>query len=94
MKTPPAKTAGTAATYAETIDAPFVGTLYLSPGPGKSHFIKEGDTVDAGVKVCIVEAMKLFNEITAPKRCRVVKILVADGQSVEKGQHLMGIEAL
>ncbi|MBN1577883.1 MAG: pyruvate carboxylase subunit B [Chitinispirillaceae bacterium] len=94
-KVPPVKPAEAApAAYSKTIDAPFVGTLYLSPGPGKSCFIKENDTVDAGVKVCIVEAMKLFNEITAPKRCRIVKILASDGQAVEKGQQLIGIEEL
>ena len=82
------------ASYSATIDAPFVGTLYFSPGPGKPDFFKEGDIVDAGAKVCIVEAMKLFNEITAPKRCRIVKCLATDGQSVEKGQPLIGIEEL
>ncbi len=93
---PPPKEAAVPETpaYTETINAPFVGTLYLSPGPGKPHFIKEGDVVNQGDKVCIVEAMKLFNEITAPKRCRIVKILVEDGKSVEKGQPLIGIEAL
>jgi oxaloacetate decarboxylase (Na+ extruding) subunit alpha len=80
--------------YTKTIDAPFVGTLYYSSGPGKPRLVKEGDTVDAGAKVCIVEAMKLFNEITTPKRCRIVKMLVADGQPVEKGQPLLGIEEL
>jgi oxaloacetate decarboxylase (Na+ extruding) subunit alpha len=80
--------------YSKTIDAPFVGTLYYSPGPGKPQLIQEGDIVDAGAKVCIVEAMKLFNEITAPKRCRIVKMLVAGGQPVEKGQPLLGIEEL
>jgi oxaloacetate decarboxylase alpha subunit len=82
------------APYTATIDAPFVGTLYLSPGPGKSNFIKEGDVVEAGGKLCIVEAMKLFNEITTPKKCRVVKILGTAGQAVEKGQPLVGIEEL
>jgi oxaloacetate decarboxylase (Na+ extruding) subunit alpha len=82
------------APYSKTIDAPFVGTLYLSSGPGKGNFIKEGDIVDAGTKVCIVEAMKLFNEINAPSRCKIVKILVKEGQAVEKGQPLMGIEEL
>ncbi|HSW39178.1 MAG TPA: pyruvate carboxylase subunit B, partial [Acidobacteriota bacterium] len=78
--------------YAMTIDAPFVGVFYLSPGPGKPHFVKEGDTVDAGSKLCIVEAMKLFNEITAPKRCRILKILATEGQAVEKGQPIFGID--
>ena len=80
------------AEYSATIDAPFVGTLYLSPGPGKDVFVKEGDVVEAGGKVCIVEAMKLFNEITAPKKCRIVKILGTAGQAVEKGQPLIGID--
>lgn len=80
--------------YAKTIDAPFVGTLYLSPGPGKTDFIKPGDVIDPGAKVCIVEAMKLFNEITAPCRCKVIRILVEDGEVVEKGQPLIGIEEL
>jgi len=82
------------AAYSGTINAPFVGTLYLSPGPGKSQFVKEGDVVEKGAKVCIIEAMKLFNEITAPKRCRIVKILGADGAAVEKGQPLLGIEEI
>jgi oxaloacetate decarboxylase alpha subunit len=80
--------------YSSTINAPFVGTLYLSPGPGKPHLIKVGDIVEKGGKVCIVEAMKLFNEITAPKRCKIVKILVTEGVAVEKGQPLVGIEEL
>ena len=80
--------------YTKTIDAPFVGTLYLSPGSGKENFVNVGDIIDAGNKVCIVEAMKLFNEINTPVRCRIVKILVKDGQHVEKGQPLIGIEEL
>lgn len=87
-----AKTAEAA--YGGTINAPFVGTLYLSPGPGKPQFVKEGDVVEKGAKVCIIEAMKLFNEITAPKRCRIVKILGADGATVEKEQPLLGIEEI
>jgi len=78
--------------YKLTIDAPLVGKFYLSPGPGKPAFIKEGDVVDAGEKVCIVEAMKLFNEITAPAKCRIVKILVEDGKTVQKGEPLVAIE--
>jgi oxaloacetate decarboxylase alpha subunit len=89
---PEGKAPESAAAYAETIDAPFVGTLYMAPGPGKDKFVKEGDVVEAGAKVCIVEAMKLFNEITAPKKCRIVKFLAADGSTVEKGQPLVGIE--
>lgn len=82
------------AEYSKTIDAPFVGTFYLSPGPGKGPFVKVGDIVETGAKVCIVEAMKLFNEITAPKRCKIVKILLSEGNAVEKGQPIFGIEEL
>ena len=86
--------AAESAAYKKTIDAPFVGVLYLTPGPGKESFVKEGDVVEEGGKLCIVEAMKLFNEITAPRKCRVVKILGIHGQAVEKGQPLIGIEEL
>ena len=77
-----------AAAYAKTIDAPFVGTFYLSPGPGKPQFVKEGDVVEAGGKVCIVEAMKLFNEIKAPCNCRIDKALIEHGKPVKKGAAL------
>jgi len=90
----PAPTAEVKAEYSKTIDAPFVGTFYLSPGPGKGPFVKVGDIVETGAKVCIVEAMKLFNEITAPKRCKIVKILLSEGNAVEKGQPIFGIEEL
>jgi len=80
------------AAYTKAIKAPIVGTFYSSPGPGKPAFVKEGDVVEKGAKVCIVEAMKLFNEISAPTRCRIVKILVADGVAVDKDQELIGIE--
>ncbi|MDR0330970.1 MAG: pyruvate carboxylase subunit B [Chitinispirillales bacterium] len=80
------------AAYAKTIKAPLVGTFYLAPGPGKPAFVKEGDVVDKGAKVCIVEAMKLFNEISAPCRCKIVKIIADDGAAVDKDQELFGIE--
>jgi oxaloacetate decarboxylase alpha subunit len=82
------------AAYKQTIKAPLVGTFYSSPGPGKSAFVKEGDIVEKGAKVCIVEAMKLFNEISAPARCKIVKILAADGDAVDKDQELIGIEEI
>jgi acetyl-CoA carboxylase biotin carboxyl carrier protein len=83
-----------AAAYGKTINAPLVGTFYSSPGPGKPAFVKEGDIVEKGAKVCIVEAMKLFNEISAPARCKIVKILAADGDAVDKDQELIGIEEM
>jgi len=82
------------AAYTSTIKAPIGGTFYLAAGPGKPVFVKEGDIVDKGGKVCIVEAMKLFNEISAPARCRIVRILAADGSAVDKDQPLIGIEEL
>ncbi|MDR0306167.1 MAG: pyruvate carboxylase subunit B [Chitinispirillales bacterium] len=78
--------------FSKTINAPLVGTFYSAPGPGKPAFVKEGDVIEAGAKVCIVEAMKLFNEISAPVRCKVIKVLVTDGSAVDKDQPLIGIE--
>jgi len=75
-----------------TIDAPLNGTFYLSPGPGKPQFVQEGDTVKEGDPVCIVEAMKLFNEIKAPSDCRIVKFLAEHGEAIQKGSPLVGIE--
>jgi len=80
------------AAYSRTINAPLVGTFYLAAGPGKPAFVKEGDVVEKGGKVCIVEAMKLFNEISAPVRCKIVQIIAVDGTAVDKDQPLFGIE--
>jgi oxaloacetate decarboxylase alpha subunit len=80
--------------YARTIDSPIVGTFYSTSGPGKPKFVKVGDIVNAGDKVCIVEAMKLFNEIVAPVRCKIIKILVEDGMGVDKSQPIMAIEEI
>jgi oxaloacetate decarboxylase alpha subunit len=80
--------------YSRTINSPIVGTFYSSPGAGKSPFIKKGDIVDAGKTVCIVEAMKLFNEISTPVKCTIVKILVENGQRVEKDMPLIAIEEI
>lgn len=75
----------------KTIDAPLNGTFYRSPGPGKPNFSEEGDAVKKGQPVCIVEAMKLFNQIKAPENCKVVKFLVAHGTPVKKGQPIVSI---
>jgi len=68
------------------------GTFYAAPKAGEPPFVQAGDTVAAGDTVCIVEAMKLFNEITAEKACRIVRVLVENGDQVRKGQPLMVIE--
>lgn len=76
----------------EYITAPMVGTFYRSSAPGNPAFIEEGDTVSNGETLCIIEAMKLMNEVKASKKCKVVKILVEDGQIVKKGDKLFVIE--
>jgi len=75
-----------------SIDAPLNGTFYRSPGPGQPVFVNEGDSVQAGDPVCIVEAMKLFNHIEAPSDCRIVRFLVEHGAAVTKNQPLVLIE--
>jgi len=75
-----------------SIKAPLSGTFYASSGPGKPQFVQEGDTVKEGDPVCIVEAMKLFNQIKAPSDCRIVKFLAEHGQTVETDQPLVAIE--
>lgn len=74
------------------ITSPIVGTFYRSPGPDKDPYVKEGSTVSPDSVVCIVEAMKLMNEIQAETSGEVVKIYVENGQPVEYGQPLFGIK--
>lgn len=73
------------------ITSPIVGTFYGSPAPDKEPYVKEGDTVAEGTIVCIVEAMKLMNEIEADAAGEIVKVYVENGQPVEYGQPLFGI---
>ena len=73
------------------ITSPIVGTFYRSPGPDKNAYVSEGSTVSPETTVCIVEAMKLMNEIQAEVSGEVVKIYVENGQPVEYGQPLFGI---
>jgi acetyl-CoA carboxylase biotin carboxyl carrier protein len=73
------------------ITSPIVGTFYRSPGPDKEAYVKEGSKVSPESTVCIVEAMKLMNEIQAEVSGEVVKIYVENGQPVEYGQPLFGI---
>jgi oxaloacetate decarboxylase alpha subunit len=77
-----------------SIKAPLVGTFYSTSGPGKPKFVGVGDMVEAGGKVCIVEAMKLFNEIVTPVKCKILQFLVEDGAMVEKDQPLIAIEEI
>jgi acetyl-CoA carboxylase biotin carboxyl carrier protein len=74
-----------------TVKSPMVGTAYLSPEPGTKPFIEVGDTVKAGDTLCIIEAMKVMNPITAPEAGTIRKIMVADAQPVEFDQPLVVI---
>lgn len=74
------------------VNSPMVGTAYLSPEPGAPPFVKIGDSVTEGQTVLVVEAMKTFNPIHAPRAGKVVEILVADAQPVEFGEPLLILE--
>jgi acetyl-CoA carboxylase biotin carboxyl carrier protein len=74
-----------------TIKSPIVGTFYASPNPEAEPFVKTGDMVEAGQTVCIIEAMKLMNEIEAEISGEVVRILVENGQPVEYGEPLFAL---
>jgi acetyl-CoA carboxylase biotin carboxyl carrier protein len=74
------------------IASPMSGTMYRSPAPGEPPFVKDGDRVKKGQTVCIIEAMKLMNEIEAEVSGTVVSVLVENGQSVSPGQALLIIK--
>lgn len=74
------------------VKAPIVGTFYRAPSPDAEPFVKEGDTVKKGQVLCIIEAMKLMNEIESEVSGVVRKILVANGEPIEYGQVLFLIE--
>lgn len=76
----------------QTITAPMVGTFYKSPSPEENPYVQVGDQVSANTTVCILEAMKLFNEIQAEVSGEIVEILVEDGQMVEYGQALFKVK--
>lgn len=75
-----------------TIKAPLVGTFYRSPSPGAPPFVEVGQVVSPGQTVCIIEAMKIMNEIHADTRGRITAILVENAQPVEFGQVLMELD--
>jgi acetyl-CoA carboxylase biotin carboxyl carrier protein len=87
---PPAAAAPVGTTEpAGTVTAPMVGTVYLAPQPEASPFIKLGDAVEAGQTLLIIEAMKVMNQIAAPRAGRIAAIHVSDGTPVEYGQPLL-----
>ncbi len=76
----------------ETINSPIVGTFYRAPAPDAAPYIEVGQVVEKGQVLCIVEAMKLMNEIEAEFRCKIVKICKENAQPVEYGDPLFVIE--
>lgn len=94
LQAPPAQIQAKAEPKAEDgkyITAPMVGTFYLTPTPDKPAFVKVGDKVDAGTVVCIIEAMKVMNEVKAGMSGTVVEVMHASGQPVEFGTKLFKI---
>ena len=88
----PVAPAAPAAPAGQTIDSPIVGTFYRSSAPGVEAFVKVGSKVEPDTTVCIIEAMKVMNEIKAEKSGVIKEILVENGQPVEYGQPLFVIE--
>lgn len=74
------------------IKSPIIGTLYRKPSPDKPVFVKVGDTIEAGDTVCIIEAMKLFNEVESEVSGKIVKVLIEDSSPVEFDQPLFLID--
>lgn len=70
------------------LKSPMVGTVYVSPTPGSEPYVKAGDKVNKGQVLCIIEAMKLMNEYTAPQDGEIVDVCIRDGELVEYGQCL------
>jgi acetyl-CoA carboxylase biotin carboxyl carrier protein len=80
--------------HLKPVESPIVGTFYRKPSPDSEPFVKDGDVVKKGDTLCIVEAMKLMNEIDAPCGGRVMKCMLQDGQVVEYGEVLFLIDPL
>ncbi|MBN2010198.1 acetyl-CoA carboxylase biotin carboxyl carrier protein [candidate division KSB1 bacterium] len=78
--------------YLVEVRSPMVGTLYRAPAPDAAPYVKEGDKVNKGQVLCIIEAMKLMNEIEAEFPFKIVEILVENGQPVEYDQPLFKVE--
>jgi acetyl-CoA carboxylase biotin carboxyl carrier protein len=89
---PPTEVGAPARQTAGTVSSPMVGTAYLAPEPAAPPFVAVGDAVQAGQVLLLIEAMKVMNQIHAPKAGRVAQILVADGAPVEYGQALVVLD--
>lgn len=78
----------------EVVSSPMVGTVYRKPSPEVATFVEVGDIVEAGQTLCLVEAMKLFNEIEAEFKCKIIEIVKDDATPVEFGETLFIVERL
>jgi len=78
----------------ETINSPIVGTFYRKPSPEAPPFAEVGSVIEAGQAVCLVEAMKMFNEIEAEFKCKIIEILKDDAAPVEFGEPLFKVQRL
>lgn len=79
-------------TSGNIIESPMVGTFYRGPSPGEPPFVKEGDRVEEGMTICIIEAMKVMNEIKAEASGTLGKVLASDGVAVQFGQPLFELK--
>ena len=87
----PAPVAESAASSDHMVQAPMVGTFYAAPAPGAQSFVQIGDEVKVGQVLCIIEAMKMMNQIESDRAGKVVSVLVQNGDPVEFGQPLFAI---
>ncbi|WP_321370729.1 acetyl-CoA carboxylase biotin carboxyl carrier protein [uncultured Desulfuromusa sp.] len=78
----------------DSVPSPMVGTVYRKPSPDAAPFVEVGDIVEAGQTLCLVEAMKLFNEIEAEFKCKIIEIVKDDATPVEFGETLFLVERL
>ncbi|MBV5340554.1 MAG: acetyl-CoA carboxylase biotin carboxyl carrier protein [Deltaproteobacteria bacterium] len=89
-----AVSAAPAAEAGDTVDSPIVGTFYAAPGPEADPYVTVGQIVEKGQVLCIVEAMKLMNEIEAECKCKILKVCKDNAQAVEFGDPLFVIQKL
>jgi len=98
LSAPPVSTAAPATPVVDdrydAVPSPMVGTFYRKPSPEAAPFVEVGDIVEAGQTLCLVEAMKLFNEIEAEFKCKVIEIVKEDATPVEFGETLFLVERL
>jgi acetyl-CoA carboxylase biotin carboxyl carrier protein len=78
----------------DTVESPIVGTFYRAPSPDSDNYVEVGSIVEKGQTLCIIEAMKLMNEVEADFKCRIVKILKENAQPVEYGDPLFLVEPI